>query len=217
MKKVLLIGVCAAGLAASPFVMANTITYTFDNITHNNANDAALGEDQLRVDLSEYADGQVAFKFYHDGTVPMSITDVYFDDGTLLGIAQIINGAGVAFSLGASPGELPGANNITPNFETTAFFLADSDSPTQRNGVNPGEELTIVFNLLDDMTSADTFLAMGGDLRVGIHVQGFESGGSESFVAPGTSGSPSAPDGGATAVMLGLGVLGLGLTFKRKS
>ena len=50
--------------------------------------------------------------------------------------------------------------------------------------MNPGEYLQIVFNLKSGKTYADTLnaLALGGaspGLRIGIHVQGFASGGSE--------------------------------------
>jgi hypothetical protein len=86
---------------------------------------------------------------------------VYFDDGSLLSIAIIINSIGVSFSQFASPGNLPAASNAAPPFVTTAGFSADSDSPVQPNGVNPGES---------------------GTLRIGLHVQGYQSGGSESFV-----------------------------------
>ena len=87
---------------------------------------------------------------------------------------------------------------MVPPFETTKGFSADSDSPTSRNGVNPGEWLGIVFTLgaHDDgtpMTFSDvdqallvgTFLSdnlppgVGPDdpgapmnLRIGLHVQG---------------------------------------------
>ena len=74
-----------------------------------------------------------------------------------------------------------------------AGFLADSDPPAQPNGVNPGEFLTIIFNLINGQTFADVIneLDTADELRIGIHVQGFANGGSESFVnvpAPGALG-----------------------------
>jgi hypothetical protein len=58
----------------------------------------------------------------------------------------------------------------------------------QPNGVNPGEFLTVIWSLLGGVTYSDVIAALnlGGDqsgsLRIGIHVQGFANGGSESFV-----------------------------------
>lgn len=51
--------------------------------------------------------------------------------------------------------------------------------------MNPGESLGVLFDLLAGVTYADTLVAMvTGELRIGIHVQGFASGGSESFINP---------------------------------
>jgi hypothetical protein len=185
------IGVVAAlGFGAA----AHAETYTFKNITNNNSTDASAGEAQLRVDVEAYGTNQVLFTFYHIGTVQMSITDVYFDDGTLLGIADLIdadqNGgdAGVDFSTGASPGNLPGGNPV--GFQATAGFTADSDSPAFHNGVAPGETLGVIFDLKagKDFQSVIDALAIGfpeGGLVIGIHVQGFEGGGSEAFITYG--------------------------------
>jgi hypothetical protein len=169
-------------------------TYTFINVTNNNVGDAAIGEAQLSVEILDEGSNQVQFLFSNSGPAASSITDVYFDDGSLLGIATILNEPGVSFSAVASPPNLPGANNASPPFVTTAGFSADSDPPVQPYGVNPGEQLGITFDLqnlrfyddvLDELAS--------GALRIGLHVQGFSSGGSESFVNnPSVVPTPSA-------------------------
>jgi hypothetical protein len=122
----------------------------------------------------------VSFTFTNTGSEASSIADVYFDDGTLLGIASILDGTGVDFEEGASPANLPAGNTV--GFDVT--FAADSSPPVQPNGVNPGEELTIIFDLLTGQDLADTLAALvDGSLRIGLHVQGFEAeDGSESFV-----------------------------------
>ena len=123
-------------------------TYTFTNITHNNATDAAIGESQLLAEVIDLYPGQVQFLFFNVGLGASSIADIYFDDGSLLGIAEIDNSdPGVSFSQYANPSNLPGANNALPSFITTAGFSMDSDSPVQPNGVNPGEQLGIIFAL----------------------------------------------------------------------
>ena len=152
-------------------------------ITNNNAADAGIGEAQLFVEVIDAGADQVTFRFMNTGPQACSIADVYFDDGTLLGIADIINSSGVSFSQGATPHNLPGGNNVSPAFETTEDFSADSDPPVQPNGVNPGEQLSIVFDLKDGKAYSDVLDDLNsGDLRIGIHVQAFESGASESFV-----------------------------------
>jgi hypothetical protein len=139
-----------------------------------------------------------------------SVTDVYFDDGSLLGISSITNGPGVSFTQDASPPNLPGGNNISPPFQVTAGFLADSDPAVQPNGVNPGEWLKISFSLQSGGTFSDVINELSdGRLRIGIHVQGFSSGGSESFV--------NVPVPIPAAVWLfGSGLLGLAGVARRK-
>ncbi len=195
---------CVCALTAA--TASASVTYPFINITGNSAYSAAAGMAQLRVTVVDWAPGQVGFTFTNSGPDQMSITDVYFADGTLLGISTIINGPGVNFSQGATPGNLPGGNSISPAFVTTAGFSADSNPPPVANGVQPGEWLTIVFDLINGQTYADTIAAMNGavNLRVGIHVQGFANGESESYITP-------AP--GAVA-LLGLG--GLVMTRRRR-
>lgn len=187
-------------------------TYSFTNITNNDAGNAAIGEAQLFVELFDLGPGQINFTFTNIGPAASSITDVYYDDGVLLGIASIINTPGsVEFSQLASPPDLPGGNLAVPPFTTTLGFSADSDPPVQPLGVNPGEFLGIVFDLLPGATFTDVIDNLAsGDLRIGIHVQGFANGGSESFVNNGIfdpDGKIPAP-GALVLVSIGMGCTG---------
>ncbi len=193
--------------------------YGFYNISGNNVFDAAIGEAQLSVEVTDAGSGQVLFTFYNSGPEASSITDVYFDDGSLLGIAGLIDAdegiggdPGVNFSQIANPGNLPAANLASPPFVTTAGFSADSDPAVQPWGVNPGETLGILFtlqgtqtldNVLDELSS--------GALRIGLHVQGFASGGSESFVNTDFTITVVPLPGAVLLGMLGLGVAGIKL------
>lgn len=170
------------------------VTYSFYAITNNSSVDPAIGEAQLFVDVTDPGGGQVLFTFRNTGPEASSITDVYFDDGTLLDIASIINTAGqVKFSQLATPANLPAANNISPAFQTTGNFSADSDPPAQANGVNPGEQLGVLFDLQSGKSYADVLSDLETTaLRIGIHVQGFADGNSESFVNNGTVPAPGA-------------------------
>lgn len=201
---------CCVLAAAAFSAQASAASLSFDCITYNSAANCAIGEAQLSVDVSAVGASQVLFKFMNAGTAASSITDIYFDDGTLLGIASISQPGGVSFSQYASPPDLPGGNNISPPFQTTAGFLADSNPPVQPNGVNPGEWLGITFNLRSGGTYADVLSEQGdGTLRVGIHVQGYAGGGSESFV--------NTPVPLPAAVwLMGSGLLGLGALGRRK-
>ncbi|MHC4298053.1 MAG: hypothetical protein ACYS7Y_12190 [Planctomycetota bacterium] len=158
--------------------------YGFYNISANSAVDAAIGEAQLFVDVTDPGGGQALFTFINTGPEASSITDTYFDDGALLGIASIDNSdPGVMFSQFAKPKNLPAANNVSPPFETTEGFSFDSDPPVQPNGVNPGETLGLLFDLQSGQGYADLLGQLGdASLRIGIRVQGFACGGSEAFV-----------------------------------
>ncbi|MHC4425302.1 MAG: hypothetical protein ACYSYV_04295 [Planctomycetota bacterium] len=183
-------------------------TYSFTHIVEDGDGptqlaDGAIGEAQLSVELFEQGD-QVRFEFTNEvGGEDSSITHVYFDDGSLLGIASIVNTAGlVEFSQFATPPDLPGGNNVS--FETTAGFSADSDPPVQPLGVNPGESLGIIFDLQAGGLFVDVVDELAsGDLRIGIHVQGFSSGGSESFVNNGEYKPPTEVIPAPGAVILG--------------
>lgn len=189
--------------------LASAEMYNFYGITNNRSADTAIGAAQLSVEVTSAGSGLVDFMFRNIGGSASSITDIYFDDYVLLQYHSLTNGSGVRFARYASPSELPGANNLNPDFNTTSGLAFDSDSPVQPNGVNPGEWLRIRFSLRNNQTFADVLSDLTlGALRVGLHVQGFAGGGSESFVNTPTPVPVPLP--GAAA----LGVLGLGLSAR---
>jgi hypothetical protein len=193
---------------------AHAAFYTFTKLTNNGNVDVAS---QLLVEVIDGMDGTVTFKFTNDVGIASSITDVYFDDGTLLAIAQITSSSGVDFTSPATPGNLSGANLASPPFVTTQNFSADSTPPASQNGVDDDDEwLKIKFTLQDaspgvPQTYADTIAALNsGALRIGLHVQAIgTTGGSDSYVN-------AVPDGGATIALLGMALTGMGVFARRK-
>jgi hypothetical protein len=129
----------------------------------------------------------VSFKFYNQSgpSVPnVSITDIYFDDGTLRQISGITNGPGTSFAQLATPKELPGAELLVPPFQTTDQFSADSDPPPPKWGVEPGEWMIIRFDLWAGGTLQDVIDEINdGRIRIGVHLQAFPDGRSESAIA----------------------------------
>lgn len=121
--------VCVAGVQAG----LDMQTYGFYNITNNSTVNAAAGEQQLSVEVSgEGTDGGfnlVGFKFINEGLADCVITEIYFQDGSILGFASIDEAlSGVDFKedeVGSvSPKNLPGGKSIAPQFiATTAFSI----------------------------------------------------------------------------------------------
>lgn len=196
-------------LALGGALPAGAASLGFSCITANLEADCAVGEAQLRVEVFPDGADRVRFELVNTGSADSSITQIYFDLGglDLFGpIASIDDGdPGVRFSTLATPGNLPGGNPA--GFQVTVLaatpLSAGAEPAVQPNGVNPGESLGLILPLSVTATFGAVELAFSsGDLRLGVHVQGYASGGSESFV----SSSVSLPEPGSSA-LLALGLL----------
>jgi hypothetical protein len=151
----------------------------------------------------------VDFTFYNDSELYSSIVRIYFDDGVLEEMVEIINGPGTEFSPFAVPSNIPTATWLDPVFETTDDFSLISDPERPDNGVDSiGEWVTVTFSISDGGTFEDVLSQLDdGTLRAGIHIIGLgPEDGSESAV---TVPEP------ATVCLLGLG--SLALLRKRKT
>jgi hypothetical protein len=204
---------------------ASTILY-FEQIT-NNGTPADNVESQLSVEVIDNADGTVSFKFFNNVGTDSSIVEIYFDDGTLLGLSTVTDsddaGTAVEFGFGddVNPGNLAGGGSLADPFNATVAFSIDSENPQVARGVNASSEWVMTtFTLINEMTYADTLAALeqgagDGGLRIGLHVAGIDGSGadiSNSYV----NGPPDdVPDGGTTLSLLGGALLGLGM-LRRK-
>jgi hypothetical protein len=183
---------------------------------------------------------QALFVFRNTAAAASSISEIYFQDGTLLDIATVKQSAGVNYgSDPATPANLPGGNSLTPQFTPTrSFFSVDSENPQVKMGVNgPSEWVGILFDLKspnDSYTAVvnalnQTGLYIGADdhlhgasgapaLRIGIHVTGLDgSVGSESFVSVANSGRVSSVPEPSTLALALCGLVGIGVTQFRRS
>ena len=168
-----------------------TLTLPFEAITNNDPANVAIGEAQFFLDVDDDPAG-VAFTIRNTGPEPSSIALVHFDDGSLLGLSELVDsddGIGgdpdVDFSPSSSS-NLPGGATADPPFIPSVSFGSDSDPPPVANGIQPGQWLTIIFTLQGTQTSQDVFDELAdGTLRVGVHATSIgDSENSESFITP---------------------------------
>jgi hypothetical protein len=195
---------CIGLLAASVLVAfpagSTAATLSFECITSNSPSCESIeGAFAVEVGLFE---SNIGFTFYNNGLPAYDsgvIANIYFDDNkNYLGSMQIFDdlpGSGtVEFESGGSPNDLPGGNDLSPDFDATDRAGADNPRPTY--GIGADEFMRIQFGLQNGGSLQTVLTALAnGDLRIGFHVQSIDyarSDHSDSFVNNPYS-APSSP------------------------
>jgi hypothetical protein len=187
---------CLLGTSASP-LQAGYI-YPLQIFT-NNGSFSDSPDLNLYAEVTDPATGQVDFTFHNESLVNSCISEIYFEDGLLLGSADITEGPETLFHYSAKPKNPPGCNMLEPLFVTTEGLSFDSEPAPPKNGINPGEWVRITFDLENGGTFETVINELNtGALRIAAHIIALPDGSSESAV---TVPEP------ATICLLGLGSL----------
>jgi hypothetical protein len=186
-KLILVAGLLAMGVLTVPAQANVTYSYGFYGVITNESDPTSItvGETYLSVDVSEFAPGEVLFKFNNEVGSPAPydryfIRGVYFYDGVLLEIASLIDAdeptggpygdSGVDFTEDAS-----NANGFTNSVKLVAGYelVGDADNdPGAIEGVQPGEWLGVVFTHSGTFNDVITGLN-NSNIIIGLHVGGF--------------------------------------------
>ena len=191
-------------------LQAQEVKIPFYQITNNEPGNFDLITPQLFMYVYNGA-SSAKFRFENEGPIASSITNVFFDDGTLIGSTlSIVNGPGVIFAEGVPPNDLPGGNSAPYYFDADREFNTGATSPPPANGVEPPDEWVLLEFELVGGSLSDVLAELENEtLRVGIHVQGIGGAeNSESYI------NVPIPEP-ASMTLLGMGALAL-LRYRRK-
>ena len=199
-------------------VSASIHSVSFARITNNNAENVA---NQLSLEILDsamassmysatIAADELLFVFRNDGLIDSAISEVFIDDGTIVGQSTILNsliGSTDFTGGGANPGNLPAGNTVNPEFIATQSFSADAQGNPSK-GVNPNEALGIAYEVTGGFNGVVNALS-DGTLRVGMHLRSIGAAGdSDSFVNTGGTNPVPEPSSFVIWSVLGFGLFG---------
>lgn len=206
--RLIAIGILGAGAVLFGAAPAQALLLgSFSCITNNNAGDCAIGTSQLSGDIAPVNSMLALLTITMTGLNAAVVEQVFIESSVVSGISftgSLANGT-VAFTADGSPGNLPGGNTV--NFVTAASASADPPPPFNGIGFHPTDPFSPQTGQFALALTGD--LDPVNDLRVGVHVIGYTSGGSESFV------TRPIPEPG-TLLLIGTGLVGLGAGARRR-
>ena len=176
---------------------ASAVTFGFHCITNNSASNCAIGEAQITVEFSEFG----ALTFRNTGPAASSVKLFGWEAPTLTFVFVSDPPTSDVILLDIPDvDDLPGGDLLSPPFQ----ILDGGKAASPTSGLEPGEGLQ--FTLIYSGFTKEQFLAglLDGSRRIGIEVQGFAGGGSESFI---NNIVPIPEPGSAALVATGLLVL----------
>jgi hypothetical protein len=156
------------------------------------------------------ASDQVLFLFTNDVGIASNISEIYMDDGQIIGISQVLNSLGGFTDFTGetvTPGNLPGGQNVSPPFEAIEIFSADSANGNPSKGINTADDiLGIIYDVKVDFDGVVAALDTGV-LRIGLHVRSIGADGeSDGFV----NTPPSIPDASSMLLLGSACLIGWG-------
>lgn len=184
-----------------PAAVCQAVIFPLEIFTNNSPYADDPGWD-LYVDVWD-GTGVANFTFYNDSILHSSIARIFFDDGSLLGVDEVINSEDYTFFKKVpAPQPLPGGDILVPPFVADREYSIGTPNPPPWKGVNNGdivnEWVTIRFDLIPGGDLDDVINELySGALRIGVYVIDLPDGYTESAVTP----EP------ATVALLGLGTL----------
>ena len=163
-------------------VFAGTML-SFFRVTANAGTDVAS---QFKVEVMDEAEaeatfpgidvptGDVFFAFTNDVGLASSISEIYFDDGTIIGAPTIFNSiaGSTDFGAGANPSNLPGGNTVSPAFQATSTFSVDAQGNPSKGIDTALDVLGLSYDLQGSLELEDVITSLfDGSLRIGMHVR----------------------------------------------
>jgi len=179
----------------------------FTCITNNDAGDCAIGTTQLSATVVQ-SGGDAVLMISMTGPQAGVVEQIFIESSFVTAISfQASTATGVvAFGTGQVGGNLPGGAMV--GFDEVFNIAADDPAPSNGIGRHPQDDVSPQTGaFLLSLTGGD-FSDLLTDLRIGVHVIGYSSGDSESFI------STPIPEPG-TFALLATGLLGLATAGRR--
>jgi hypothetical protein len=155
---------------------------TFGCITSNDVGDCSIGEAALSMTIVE-SGGEALLTVTMTGSDPAVVEQVFIESEfvSAISFAGSVGAGVVGFSSGVTGGNLPGGNplDFTEAVNTSAF----SQAPLWGIGAHPQDQVSGQSGTFLLSYSGATFEELVAELRIGVHMIGYASGGSESFVS----------------------------------